>query len=108
VRTAAGRVELHQSDQLAAGEGAVAAGSAGLVAGLLIGLPVAGALIGILGGGAWGLRDTGIPDDRLRRLGRELAPGGAVLCVLVHDDRLEALHEALAPYGEVIDAGVES
>jgi len=103
VRTADGRLELHQTRELAAGEGAVAGGSVGLVAGLLLGGPVGGALVGILAGGGWGLRDTGIPDERLRQLGQELDPGRAVLCVLVADG-LPRVREALAPYGEVVDA----
>jgi uncharacterized membrane protein len=107
VRTAGGHIELHQTDQLAAGDGAVAGGAAGLVAGLLLGLPVAGAAVGLLGGGSWGLRDTGIPDERLRQLGRELEPGHAVLCVLVEERGLAQVREALAVYGEVLEAGVE-
>ena len=31
----------------------------------------------------FGLRDTGIPDGRLRKLGEDLQPGQALLCVLV-------------------------
>jgi uncharacterized membrane protein len=107
VRTAEGHIELHQTSQLAAGDGAVAGGSAGLVAGLLLGLPVAGAAVGLLGGGSWGLRDTGIPDERLRQLGRELEPGHAVLCVLVEEQGLAEVRDALAVYGEVLEAGVE-
>jgi len=103
VRTADGRLELHQTRELAAGEGAVAGGSVGLVAGLLLGGPVGGALVGILAGGGWGLRDTGIPDDRLRAMGDRLKPGHAVLCVLVGDG-LPRVREVLVPYGEVIDA----
>ena len=106
VRTQAGHLELQQTSELAAGEGAVAGGSAGLIAGLLLGGPVAGALLGILGGGGWGLRDTGIPNDRLRQLGSDLAPGHAVLCVLVDDDGLPRVRAQLGGYGEVLEAGV--
>jgi uncharacterized membrane protein len=106
VRTEAGRIELHQAREISAGEGAVTAGSVGLVAGLLLGIPVGGALLGIVGGGGWGLRDTGIPDDRLRALGETLEPGHAVLCVLVGDG-LPRVREALSRYGEVVDAELE-
>ena len=104
LRTADGRLELHQTTELAAGEGAVAGGTVGLVAGLLLGGPVGGALVGLVAGGGWGLRDTGIPDDRLRQLGKELEPGHAVLCVLVGESGLPRLREALEPYGEVVEA----
>jgi uncharacterized membrane protein len=99
-----GRVELHQTRQIAAGEGIVAGGAVGFVAGMLIGGPVGGALLGMLGGGIWGARDTGVPDARLRELGESLAPGGALLCALVQADGADAAREKLAPYGEVADA----
>jgi uncharacterized membrane protein len=98
------RVELHQTHQIAAGEGVVAGGSIGFVAGMLLGGPVGGALLGMLGGGIFGARDTGVPDARLRELGESLAPGRALLCALVRADDATAAREALAPYGEVADA----
>jgi uncharacterized membrane protein len=103
-RLESGRVELHQTHQVAAGEGVVAGGSVGFVAGMLLGGPVGGALLGMLGGGIWGARDTGVPDDRLRELGESLAPGRALLCVLLKVDDAAAARDALAPYGEVADA----
>ena len=72
-----GRVDLHQTNQIAAGEGVVAGGTVGFVAGMLLGGPIGGALLGMLGGGIWGARDTGVPDARLRELGESLAPRGA-------------------------------
>jgi len=106
IRTEAGRIELQQTRDLAAGEGVVAGGAVGLVAGVLFGVPVGGALVGLLGGAGIGLRDTGIPDRRLRKLGEDLQPGHAVLCVLVDTDGLVRVREALGRYGEVLDAEV--
>ena len=103
-RTDAGRLELRQTHQVAAGEGVIAGGTVGFVAGMLLGGPVGGALLGMLGGGVWGARDTGLPDTRLRELGDSLTPGRALLCVLVATDAAPAAREALAPYGEVADA----
>jgi len=97
-------VELHQTDQVAAGEGVVAGGTIGFIAGMLLGGPIGGALLGMLGGGIWGARDTGVPDARLRELGESLAPGGALLCALVPAEDAVAAREALAAYGEVADA----
>ena len=99
-----GRVELHQTDQVAAGEGVVAGGTIGFVAGMLLGGPIGGALLGMLGGGIWGARDTGVPDARLRELGESLAPGGALFCALVPAEDAAAAREALAAYGDVADA----
>src|ERR1700744_2159758 len=69
VRTERGQIELQQTREIAWGDAAVGAGSAGLVAGLLLGLPVGGALLGLAGGALFGLRDRGIPDSRLRKRG---------------------------------------
>lgn len=103
-RGRSGRVELRQTNQVAAGEGVVAGGTVGFVAGMLLGGPVGGALLGMLGGGAWAARDTGVPDARLRELGESLPSEGALLCALVSADDVPALREALAAYGEVVDA----
>jgi uncharacterized membrane protein len=109
VRTERGRIELEQTRGIAEGEAAVGAGSAGLVAGLLLGLPVGGALVGLAGGALLGLRDTGIPDSRLRELGQELQPGHAVLCVLVDAGvGLQRVRETLGRYGTVVDVELSS
>ena len=102
--SADGRIELQQTHQVAAGEGVVAGGTVGFIAGMLLGGPVGGALLGMLGGGVWGARDTGVPDSRLRELGRSLAPGQALLCVLVDSGDLAAVRKVLEPYGEFADA----
>jgi uncharacterized membrane protein len=103
VRTAAGRIELQQTHQVAAGEGIVAGGSVGLLAGMLLGFPVGGALLGLAGGAGLGLRDTGIPDGRLRELGEALELGHAALCVLVERDPEGRVRAALAGYGDVLE-----
>jgi uncharacterized membrane protein len=103
-RNDAGRLELRQTHQVAAGEGVVAGGTVGFVAGMLLGGPVGAALLGMLGGGIWAARDTGLPDARLRELGDSLTAGRALLCVLVATDAAHAAREALTPYGEVADA----
>jgi uncharacterized membrane protein len=109
VRTERGRVELEQTRGIAEGEAVVGAGSAGLVAGLLLGLPVAGALVGLAGGALLGLRDTGIPDSRLRAFGEQLQPGHAVLCVLVDAGvGLQRVREALRRYGTVVEVELSS
>ncbi|MGN6872331.1 MAG: DUF1269 domain-containing protein [Solirubrobacteraceae bacterium] len=109
VRTERGRIELEQTRGIAEGEAVVGAGSAGLVAGLLLGLPVGGAVVGLAGGALLGLRDTGIPDGRLRELGQELPTGHAVLCVLVDAGvGLQRVREALSRYGTVFDVELSS
>jgi uncharacterized membrane protein len=108
VRTEAGRIELQQSSEIAPGEGIVGGGAIGLIAGFVLGLPVGGALLGVLGGAGFGIRDTGIPNKRLRQLGEDLQPGQAVLCVLVDDDRRVRARELLAVYGDVLETEVST
>jgi uncharacterized membrane protein len=99
VREPNGRLDVHQSKQTSPGEGAIAGGTVGLLAGLLFASPVVGALAGIAAGIGWGFRDTGIEDDRIRAFGDELAPGKAILCVLLEEEKLPSLRERLEPYG---------
>jgi len=103
VRTEAGRLELHQEHQVAAGEGIVAGGAIGLVAGMLLGGPVFGALVGMGGGGVVGARDTGLDDDRLRTLGESLSTGEALVGALVTPRQGAEVRALLAGYGEVAD-----
>jgi uncharacterized membrane protein len=108
VRTELGHIELQQTRQVAAGEGIVGGGAVGVIAGLLLGFPIGGALLGLAGGAAFGLRDTGIPDDRLRKLGEDLERGQAVLCVLVEAGGVETARRTLSGYGTVFDAELSS
>src|SRR6185437_6992157 len=107
-RTARGAIELQQTRGVAAGEALVGVGTAGLVAGLLMGVPVVGALVGLVGGGVWGVRDRGIPDGGMRGLGDDLEPGHGVLCVLVDADRAQQARAALGGYGAVTEVALSS
>jgi uncharacterized membrane protein len=99
VREPNGHLDLHQTKQSSAGEGAIAGGTVGLLAGLLFAVPVVGALAGLAAGVGWGLRDSGIEDDRLRELGADVTPGHALLCVLLDQEHVASLRERLEPYG---------
>jgi uncharacterized membrane protein len=103
VRTDAGRIELQQGNEIAAGDALVSGGTVGLVAGLLFGLPVGGALVGLAGGLLYGIRDRGLPDSRLRALGADLEPGQAVLCVLADSEGMRQAREELGRYGAVFE-----
>jgi uncharacterized membrane protein len=108
MRTELGRIEIAQTREIAPGEGIVGGGTVGLVAGPLLGLPVGGALVGLAGGALRGLRDTGIPNKRLRKLGNELQPEQAVLCVLVDADAVARTAEALDHYGRAFEVELSS
>lgn len=103
VRTERGRIEVQQTRQIAPAEALTGGGTVGLVAGVLLGLPVGGALLGLAAGTVLGLRDTGIPDSRLRQLGEDLRSGQALLCVLVDAGAVAGGREALGRYGRVFE-----
>jgi uncharacterized membrane protein len=107
-RTGSGAIELDQTRELAAGEGLVSGGTAGLVAGVLFGLPIGAALLGLAGGAFAGLRDTGIPNASMRELGEGLTPGQAALCVLVDAASAGRTRELLGRYGAVAEVELES
>jgi uncharacterized membrane protein len=105
VRTSEGRVELYQRHDLSVGEGAVGGGTAGVLAGILLGIPIAGPVVGLAVGVGLGAIDRGIDDSRMRRLGAELQPGQAALCVLVSQADWPSVRERMAPLvGELLVA----
>ena len=102
-----GRVELQQSRELSAGEGLVSGGAIGLLLGLALAVPVAGALVGFAGGVGLAARDRGISNEHMRDLGATIARGRAVLFALVADVDWVKLRERLAVYGgELVAAEV--
>lgn len=94
-----GRVELQQSRELASGEGIVSGGAIGLLLGLALAVPVAGALVGFAGGAGFAALDRGISNEQMRELGATIARGNAVLFALLKDVDWPRLRGAIAPYG---------
>lgn len=99
VRNAGGKVELDQTRQPSTGDRLVGGGSIGLLLGLLVGVPVVGALAGLGGGGGLAAFDRGIPDDRMRRVAEELEAGRAALFALASKVDWARLRETLDPLG---------
>jgi uncharacterized membrane protein len=97
VKTAGGRVELHQRHELSVGEGAVGGGVVGVVAGLLLGFPLALPAAGAALGAGLGAFDRGIDDGRMRSLGQGLEPGQAALCALVGEADWARVRERMSP-----------
>jgi uncharacterized membrane protein len=94
-----GHVELQQSRELATGEGLVSGGAIGLLLGLALAVPVAGALVGFAGGVGFAAIDRGISNEHMRELGATIASGHAVLFALVARVDWAKLRDGLAPYG---------
>jgi uncharacterized membrane protein len=109
VRHADGHVLLRQSRELAPGEAAVGGGSIGILLGLAVAIPVAGALVGVAAGAGFAALDQGISNKEMRKLGDALAPGHALLFALVGNVDWEVLAERLAPLGgELVTSEVSS
>jgi uncharacterized membrane protein len=90
-----GRVRIQQTRDLSPSQGAVGGAWLGTLAGLFVAQPILGAALGAAAGGLFGkLRDHGIDDGEMKKLGESLADGEAALFLLVdHCHRMRALHE---------------
>lgn len=101
-----GRVRITQTKDVTPSQGAVGGAWVGVLAGLLAGPggPLIGGALGAAAGGVFAkLRDIGIDDDEMRRLGEELDDGEAALFLLVEDcHRVRALHEVSRFPGRVL------
>lgn len=83
-----GRIRIQETRDTRPGQGASAGGWLGMLAGLFVGGPalLAGAAIGAAAGGIFAkLRDIGLQDDEMNKLGEELGEGHAALLLLVED-----------------------
>ena len=92
-----GRVRITQTKDVSPSQGAVGGAWIGILAGLFLGPggPLGGGALGAAAGGLFAkLRDFGIDDDEMKRMGEELSDGEAALFLLVEDcHRMRALHE---------------
>lgn len=92
-----GRVRITQTKDVSPSQGAVGGAWIGVLAGLFLGPggPLIGGALGAAAGGLFAkLRDIGIDDDEMKRMGEALADGEAALFLLVEDcHRMRALHE---------------
>ena len=82
-----------------AGEAAVGGGSIGILLGLAVAIPVAGALVGVAAGMGFSALDKGISNKEMRHVGGELAPGEALLFALLAKVDWDLLASRLEPVG---------
>ena len=103
-----GRVRITQTKDVSPSQGAVGGAWIGILAGLFLGPggPLVGGALGAAAGGLFAkLRDFGIDDDEMKRMGEELADGEAALFLLVEDcHRMRALHEVSRFPGRILAA----
>ena len=93
-----GKIKFVETTDVGVAQGATVGGLAGAVLGIIAGP------IGVIGGGAIGagvgslaakLRDSGFPDDQLRGLGEDLAPGQGAIVALLEDDQVDKAKKLL-------------
>jgi uncharacterized membrane protein len=102
VRDAQGKVKLRQLYNLTAA-GAVSGGFWGALVGMLFLNPLFGMAIGAAAGAVSGaLRDVGIDDNYMKKLGEMLKPGTAALCVLVHSMTPDKVVEEIQQFGGTV------
>jgi uncharacterized membrane protein len=103
-----GKVRITQTKDVNPAQGAVGGAWIGILAGLFLGPggPLVGGALGAAAGGLFAkLRDIGIDDDAMKRMGEELADGEAALFLLVADcHRMRALHEVSRFPGRILAA----
>ena len=98
-RDAHGKVDIHETRDFNAKQGAVAGALAGGLIGLLRGNALAGAAIGTAAGfGASKVIDLGLPDDFLRQVGEGLAPGSSAIVAIVQFEHVEQAMKVLDQY----------
>jgi uncharacterized membrane protein len=117
-----GKVNIHETRDFNAKQGAVAGALAGGLIGLLRGNALAGAAIGTAAGfGASKILDLGLPDDFLKQIGDQLTPGSSALVAIVTFENVaeamkvldqyagaKILHSALSPdVAQQLSAAIE-
>lgn len=104
VRVGQDKVRLIQTKDVNTSQGAVSGSWWGLIAGLFVGGPLVGLALGAAVGGIWAkMRDVGIDDDEMRRIGESLAVGEAALFLLITDCHAShALFEASRFQGRLL------
>lgn len=99
VRDAKGKVKLRQLYDLTI-PGAVHGGFWGVLIGLLFLNPLFGFALGAAAGAISGaLRDVGIDDNFMKRLGETLKPDSAALCVLVRQMTADKVLDEIKKFG---------
>ena len=102
-----GDVKLHQPSL--AGLGAASGALWGGLIGLIFFVPLFGMAIGAAAGAAGGaLSDTGVDDDFMKRLGRELQPGKAAMIVLVRKVSVDKVLPQIQVPGTVIQPSLSN
>ncbi len=97
-----GKVKLHQSEN-ARGSGAAGGAFWGLLIGLLFFAPFLGMALGAGAGALAGsVKDMGIDDKFIKRLGNEMEPGTSAIFMLVRSATVDKVVPEMAKYGGIV------
>ena len=109
VRDQDGKVHVHNQVDRGIKVGAVGGGLLGLLIGAIF-FPVAGLVIGVLGGmGVGALADLGIQKSFVKDVSHQIQPGTSALFLVVRQANANVVVAALKPYkGEVYQTSLDS
>jgi uncharacterized membrane protein len=96
-----GKLHIKETHDMGGGKGAAIGGVAGAAIGVIAGpaLLVPAAVGALVGGLTAKLRDSGFPDERLRRVGEGLGPGSSAIVAVVEHTWVEKVQKELAEQG---------
>ncbi len=105
-----GKIRIHQTKDTSTGQGAAAGGWVGMLAGLLFMAPLVGAVLGAAIGGIWAkLRDIGISDKQMAKMGESLERGDAAVFLLFRPEAPTTLVRELRRFdGTVLFSSLEA
>lgn len=108
IKEDSGRIRIQETRDVRPAQGAASGTWLGMLATLFVapGALLVGAALGAAAGGIFAkLRDIGLQDDQMKRLGEDLAEGEAALLLLVEDAHLfHAMAEARRFHGRVLES----
>lgn len=108
VKEEGGRIRIQETRDVRPAQGAASGTWLGMLATLFVapGALLVGAALGAAAGGIFAkLRDIGLQDDQMKRLGEELGEGQAAVLLLVEDAHLfHAIAEARRFHGRVLES----
>jgi uncharacterized membrane protein len=99
-RDASGKPKIkHLSQEMATGKGALGGAFWGLLFGLIFFVPVVGTAVGAAAGAIVGhMADLGIDKDFIKKIGENIQPGQAALCLLTEKVVVDKVKGALQQY----------
>lgn len=105
-----GKAKMKHTTELTPGKGATKGGIVGLIVGLIFMYPVAVGLIGAAFGALWAkAKDSGMSEDFMKKVHKEVKPGNAAIFLLVEESAFNSVVDAMKKYkGELFYTSLNS